>query len=269
MDRIVVLITDPDFVWLVITTALALGSGLLSSWLTYRYITRQQLLEEHQMQAEGERDERVRAELVKWSNDVIAAVDDLHARLGSVLYHNSYLALDPAFVRRADSMWSATYDYYMTSTLFLFGQFLGWLQLLREDVNIEIFDNAEENRSLASAMLNVSKSLGDFPLTHCMGRDAQLFRLQQRAIADLFIVDEGDEHRTLRYHEFTERMAKTEFAVHFQPLTEMLAGVRPDGDCRWQRLEHLYGSIARLQGICQTVLGHHRVASLSIDNPDM
>lgn len=250
------------------TSIIAAVFAVASSWLTYRFVNRREMVESHQFEADAERKERVRSELTKWSNDVNVAVDDLYGRLGAVLHQNGYVALNPAFVRAPNAVWSVTHDYYMTSTLFLFGQFFGWIQLLREDVNYEIFRNAREKKELAEAMLNVTKSLGDYPLTYCMGHDSQVFRLQQRAIAELFTVSNEGTPRMLRYHEFMQRMNEPDFAPHLNPLRELLTNVSPEGDCRWPRLEHLYGSLGTLKAECNDVLGHERILALISEHPE-
>lgn len=251
------------------TSVIAAVFAVASSWATYRFVNRREMLETQIIEQQAERKERVRAELTKWSNDVNVAVDDLYGRLGAVLHQNGYIALDPAYVRAPNAVWSVTHEYYVNSTLFLFGQFFGWIQLLREDVNYEIFRNARENMDLASAMLGVSKSLGDYPLTYCMGHDAQVFRLQQRAIADLFIVTNEGAPRTLRYHEFIARKDDAEFAPHLNPLRELLVGVSPEGDCRWPRIEHLYRTLGELKQHCNAILGHERMLALISDHPEI
>lgn len=251
------------------TTLIAAVFAVVSSWATYRFVNRREMVESHMLEADVERRERVRSELIKWSNDVNVAVDDLYGRLGGILHQNGYIALNSAYVRSPTSVWSVTHEYYINSTLFLFGQFFGWIQLLREDVNYEIFRNARENMDLATAMLGVSKSLGDYPLTYCVGHDAQVFRLQQRAIADLFIVTGEGTPRMLRYHEFISRKDAPDFAPHLDPLRELLVGISPEGDCRWPRIVHLYGTLGELKKHCNSILGHERILAMIADHPEI
>jgi len=268
MDILFGLFTSDNNAFL-FTSIIAAIFAVVSSWLTYRFVNRREMMETRQMDEEAAREDRVRTELVKWSNDVNVAVDDLYGRLGAILHQSGYVALNPAFVRAPNAVWSVTHDYYMTSTLFLFGQFFGWIQLLREDVNYEVFRNARERKELAEAILSVTKSLGDYPLTHCMGHDAQVFRLQQRAIAELFMTENDGTPRTLRYHEFVQRKDEADFAPHLNPLRELLTGVTPDSDCRWPRLEHLYGTLGTLKQECNDALGHDRILALMSDNPEL
>lgn len=268
MDILVGLFTADNNAFL-FTSIIAAVFAVVSSWATYRFVNRREMVETRILEADAERQERVRTELIKWSNDVNVAVDDLYGRLGAILNQNGWVALNPAFVRSPTAVWSVTHEYYMNSTLFLFGQFFGWIQLLREDVNYEIFRNARENSDFISALLGVSKSLGDYPLTYCMGHDAQVFRLQQRAIADLFIVSGDGTPRMLRYHEFISKKDEADFAPHLDPLRELLVGISPEGDCRWPRIEHLFGTIGALKTQCNQILGHERILAMISDHPEI
>lgn len=142
---------------------------------------------ERQYEAGRGRNERLRTEILRWSNPILAAVTDLHARLANILKDQGHDALrqqpDTAPVRAG---WSISYGYFMPSTLFLFAQYFYWVHRLKAEISFELFETQDEKDQFLAHVHAVGKALGDWPLTgfaHDVG-DRQVFTLQQRGIAE-------------------------------------------------------------------------------------
>src|SRR4051794_8965083 len=94
--------------WLLLSTVVALLAGFLSSWLTYRFVKRQEIADtisaeiEKQrrsavIETEQEKQERIRQEIIRWANPILGAVTDLEARLRNILDDDGYLALSQSY----------------------------------------------------------------------------------------------------------------------------------------------------------------------------
>jgi len=127
--------------------------------------------------------------------------------------------------------------------------------MLEETLSFELFNSQAEKDRLFGALRNVSKALGSYPPDYsCSGPDVQVFRLQQRALGELIIRRENDKDRSWTYPEFVDAMKKREVSDHFTSLRQLLEGVRPNDDCRWQRLIATNRALQELATVCRDLL---------------
>jgi hypothetical protein len=115
--------------WLLLSTVIALIAGFLSSWLTYRYVKRQEiaytvnkeiekLRSQAVMETEQEQQERIRQEIIRWSNPILGALKELKRRLRNILEDDGHLALSESYKLHINPNWSITHEHFMNSTLF-------------------------------------------------------------------------------------------------------------------------------------------------------
>jgi hypothetical protein len=252
--------------WLLLSTTAALASGFLSTWLAYRFIKLREInetaLSELRKQAEmsrlaaiHEREERVRREVTRWANPILEAVKGLSARLGNILNHNSYLALGGEYQEGQIAGWSATHDYFLHSTMFLFGQYFAWTRLVAEELNFELFEHQEAPEKFFETLDEVRKALGRWPLAdRCSGKDIQVFTLQQRAIGELLIVCEGETRKCMGYRKFLSLVHDAEFEMHLKPLRSLLEATYPDNQCVWSRLQRTMDALIEVEKWCDQLL---------------
>ncbi len=233
--------------WLIISAIVAIVSGVITSWLTYRF-KRQEIIDntiatieikqrELSLQTVQSKDDRVRQEIVRWANPILGAVGELINRLDNILERKGYLALDEACKKHLDPSWSISYDYLMNSSIYLFGQYFAWVRMLQEELNFELFQSQQEKDKFFKLIAEVSDTLASYPPKkyECSGKDTQVFRLQQRAIGELLIYQK--EHRScLSYPAFLQKMNDEEFSQHLKPLKALFEGLTPKDECRWKRL---------------------------------
>ena len=81
------------------------------------------------------RGDRIRTEILRWSNPILGAVTDLRARLVNILKDKAHLALRRTRPSELSDDWSITYEYFMPSTLFLFAQYFHWVQRLKVEMS--------------------------------------------------------------------------------------------------------------------------------------
>jgi hypothetical protein len=244
-----------SLIWLLLTTIVALISGFVSSWLYYIFIRRKELEETKKLELEQSKKERIASEIIKWANPIHLAVQGLCYRLRIILHKGGYVALKGEF---SHPQWSIKYEYYMNSTLFFFGRYFAMIELLKEELNIEIFHSHKEKDEFFLTIIDVGKTLNKYPPGYsCNGQDIQIFSLQQTAIGEVMIKRDGNQKRCMNYVEFLEAMKNPDFFVYFLPLKNLIDGIdrdKPDHDCRWKRLLKLHEKLIQLNSICEKKL---------------
>ena len=275
MDWLTRAFAEHSVAWIILSAVVGLVSGAVSAWITYQ-LKRKELIEtaqlkqkeivatmlgdievQHQIQAglqEKERNDRVREQIIQWANPILRAVEDLDHRLENIL-NNGYMALNKQGLFPPD--WSITYDYFMSSSLYLFAQYFAWIQMLRELLSFELFQSEHTEVEFFKRIRAVGKPLSDFPfapLNNCNGEDRQLFRLQQRVIGELLILRDSNSPRCMSYPDFLEKLNEPSFEHHLEPLRVLLENVIPGDNCRWIRLKETRKALRNLMEYCQQVL---------------
>jgi len=256
-------------IWLLITTVVALVAGGVSGWASATLRRREA------------KAERIRQEVLVWTNPVLGAVRSLESRLGNILSKKLYLGLDPDQAheeRPVGSDWSMDYEYVMESTLFLFAEYFAWIRLLQERLSFELFESEATRARFDAAIWDVSNEIGNLPLPakfikelpeKLVGKqkdghedkDAQVFVLQQRAIGEFLIDREAGTPRVRGYPEFLEARERDErFNRALAPLVTLLQGVNPCTTKRWRRLKATLGALGKLKHECDQVLGGRQPA---------
>lgn len=117
------------------------------------------------------------------------------------------------------------------STLWLLGQYLGWVEILRKEAQFLDFGTRKRNRALQEALGKVAAELA----TDTGGRRFAVFRTEQRGIGELMIAepDEADTSSrttTLGYAEFVQRFDKPAFQQRFSRLRTELEAIAREKD---------------------------------------
>jgi len=256
---------ENSIAWIAITTIAALIGGFASSWLTYRYVKRQEIVdtviaeldktrEVSKIEEERGRNERVRKEVVRWANPILETETSLQGRLHNILEQGGDQPLASNY--RPNPNWSISHEYFLNSTLFLFGQYFSWIQMLKEELNFELFQSQEKKDELFEKIQKVSDALANFPPDYeCEGADVQVFELQQRAMGELIMERRADGSRTvMSYPDFVKKLDDPAFRKHFEPLKVLLKDIKQEDQCRWKRIAQTRDALADLQKSCQNLL---------------
>jgi hypothetical protein len=195
--------------------------------------------------------DRIRREIVAWANPIQDAAISLERRLANILEDEGYKALQPGYTT-AD--WSITYDYFLSSTMFLFGQYFCWIQMLRLELNFELFRTQKEKVALFDKIDEVSKALGNYPPAYSgTGNDTQVFRLQQRGVGELLARRTEGKRACQTYSRFTAKISGAEYQAMFNAVFLLVDRVGP-GEKRWKRLEATHTALKDLIANCGEVL---------------
>lgn len=178
---------------------------------------------------------RAHDEVIRWGTPILEAIETLRHRLDNILDKGGDVALSSG--NRLDPSWSMTFDYQMTSSLFLFAQYFSWVQQLRESASLELFGSSEERTGLLAAFFDTSWPLTVWPprdpLQRCSTRDAQVFALQQRAIGEAVLIDVDGKRRCMTFYEFERK--RDDLKGCLAPLRNLLEDLGQN-DCRRDRL---------------------------------
>ena len=224
--------------------------------LELQTIKDQQIAEfKSQLQTQDASKERIRAEVVRWANPILGAVDTLDSRLANILEKKKkgYLALRKNF---SHPKWSITYDYFMSSSLYSFAIYFSWVNMLRETMSFELFRSQQEKDDFITAIDAVSSALRAYPPKKysCEGPDVQVFAMQQQAIGEAMVHSTGERPSCMSYNEFLTTLEEPHFAERLVPLRALLDEVTPQDECRWKRLEATHSALRALRIYCRQLL---------------
>ncbi len=204
-----------------ISAAVALGSAALTALLGARAAK-----ERLQLQAEIEEQRAARAKQEERQNlmnrvrdPVLWAAFDLQSRIYNIVAQR----LLHVYLIRGTAEQRA---YVQRNTLFLFGQYLAWMEIIRRGVHFLDLGDKRENREVVNQFSKISSILNSdgFPdMLFC------IFRGDQRAIGEIMIdAPANGELSCIGYAEFCVKSdTDLSFAQWFIPLSrdiDMLAG---------------------------------------------
>lgn len=163
------------------------------------------------------------AVVARYSRPLIQAAFELQSRLYNIgrlgLFTRAWLGDDPD--RRV---------YAETSTLWLIGQYLGWMEILRREVQFLELGDIRQTRQLRDRLLKVRDLLATDRFSD---RRFQVNRSDQRAIGELMIIRRRGDKETRSdcrgYAEFIEALRDREFDAWFKSLRQSIAETIGDG----------------------------------------
>lgn len=109
-------------------------------------------------------------------------------------------------------------DYVRRSTVFVLAEYLGWVEILRGDVQFLDLGKSGTNRSVMTQISRIQQFLNRID-PH--SNELRVFRAHQRAIGEVMVLADGGpgRRRCLGYAEFCARLEDDpRFAYWFEPL---------------------------------------------------
>jgi hypothetical protein len=167
------------------------------------------------LKAKRERRLEVEELHARYRDGVLRSAYDLQSRLYNIL--NGFLQ---TYHGRSDG----DRRYAEESTLWLIGQYLGWVEAVRRDAQFLDTGSVRSARRLELALGQVTWAFATD--RSIQDRRLIIFRVDQRAIGELMIDEEAsqDGHsRCIRYIDFRHRLAEDEFSSRFDPLRANVA----------------------------------------------
>jgi hypothetical protein len=107
----------------------------------------------------------------------------------------------------------------LRTTLFRLGQYFGWTEILRRDIQFLSFPEDEETRRVGRLQSEIAKAF----LSHSYGPALMIWKDEQRAIGERMIVEEHGNVMCMGYATFSDRCDEL-----FAPWLERLRAELPD-----------------------------------------
>ncbi|MGW5637986.1 hypothetical protein [Streptomyces sp. NPDC003832] len=167
------------------------------------------------------------------------AAFDLQSRLHNVLGRR-YFELFLTGGSRQDA------ELARRSTVFVVAEYLGWVEILRRDVQFLDLGRTEPNRKVMTQLSRISETFGKSP---AHSGEFSLFRIQQRAIGAVMIHPESapGHRRCLDYPEFCARLDTDDrFGAWFSQLLQDVDAVAADITAGEARLATLQRQLVEL-----------------------
>jgi hypothetical protein len=170
-----------------VIASIALLSSLLSASLALWGQARTQRVTAHR---------EAEAVLRKYREPLVGAAYELQSRLYNILE----LEFMEKYFTGGDE-WQRTYA--RENTLYVVGQYFGWSEILRREIQLLAFSDSEQTRSVAKRQRSIVEIFQDDD--EALGSPFLLWRGEQRAIGELMIDPSGGEPRCLGYATFLDR----------------------------------------------------------------
>jgi hypothetical protein len=247
-----------------ITGGISVITSLLLARLKFQFVRRPELAEEVTNQLDLERgkreldrEERVRQQVILWAHPISETSNDLIYRLTNIYDNDGHVALSRVWDSIRPSDWSATHDYFLESTMYLFGRYFACIELLRSNLGLDFYPSQTDKDLLFDKFQRVTSALSRYPAVfnenNCPGGDRQVFLLEQRAIGEAFV-----DSATGRPISYSEYLSKTwMFNRRTEPLRQLLLDLSPEPhcNCRWLRIDSVRPCLREVQLECERLIG--------------
>ncbi|MGJ0329886.1 hypothetical protein NG755_09270 [Aliarcobacter cryaerophilus] len=192
---------------------------------------------------EKENFDRKLEEIKKWTNPILSSVNGVTGRLKHIIEQEGYLELDKEH---------EGYEYYYLSTLYYFAQYLCWIQILKEEINYEIFDENKKETPFFKAIKDVNIEIREYDKNIDFNkRGNPIYSLQQREIAELMKNESG---MCIGYYEFNNRLSNdNSFKKILRPINNLICEIKPNSK-EFERLKNILEKIILLKKECQNIL---------------
>lgn len=200
--------------------------------------------EKIQLQQEKESSDRKLEEIRKWTNPILSSVNGLIGRLNHIIKEKGYIELDNSH---------DGYKYYFPTTVYYFAQYLCWIQILKEEINYEIFDEDDKRSTFFQAIKDVNIAIREYNSSFDFNdRGHPIYSLQQREISEIMRVE--GTNRCIGYSTFSHNFSKEEgFLRVLEPINNLFEKLNLDSK-EFKRIEIVLDKLLKLQKECKIVL---------------
>lgn len=173
-----------------------------------------------------------RKTLETYREPLLGAAYELQARLHNVL-RNDFVA-NYIIAGKAGKP-----DAALTSTLYVFAQFFGWLEIIRQEIQFLRFGRDAETREVARVLRDIVETF----LSEDYGPQFMIWRVEQRGLGERMIAETEGRPTCLGYASFLDRRPTME--EWLAPLERDLRALGDEGRARLTHLQHLLLQLVR------------------------
>jgi hypothetical protein len=142
-------------------------------------------------------------------------------------------------VRNEDAHWFETDEYYRISTLYVFGEHLGWMRVIERRFGFVPIEAMRRGRAFTTRLYGIVRALSSFAYfreyqSADVGTSA-VPRLMLTAIGE--VMTAADHESVIEFTEFVTRYVNDpQFARWFAELDQFLRRAHPDDPLTWDRV---------------------------------
>jgi hypothetical protein len=172
----------------------------------------------------------------RYRDPLLNAAFDLQSRLFNIV-HKRFL------IRYADKD-EASRRYAAESTLYVLAEYLGWVEIIRREIQFLDLGDQEANQRWLGALERVRDVLASDDIDAAF----RLFRAEQRAIGEIMLMSPQNGDGTPRllcvgYASFTKRLTDPDFGRWFEKLRADLALLSAEADAHLERAVQLHNAL--------------------------
>lgn len=224
----------------VLTAIIAAIVAVVSAMITIYGQTRVTRLSDRltkQREAES-RETQTAALMAKYRDPLLRSAIDLQSRLYNIhrqrffenVYHRS----------------PAGQEYAVNNTLYVIAEYLGWVEILRKEVQFLDLGDLDRNRQLSELLAAINKAFGH----HRGGETFQLFNGEQRAIGEIMMIPRSPQNAIgydcIGYASFVQKLNDPDFASWFTKLRNDLDAIGKTPNVKIERIAILHGRLIDL-----------------------
>jgi|SRR5579863_3017695 len=174
-----------------------------------------------------------RRRLETYRDPLLTAAYELQARLHNIVCHRFVedFVFDDEGVEKQDAA--------IQTTLYVFGQFLAWREIIRRDVQFLRFASGSETRSVQRMLRDITETF----LTKDLGHQFMIWRVEQEGFGAAMIDDHADHPACISYHTFLGRRGTMDYWL--VPLERDLKTIDADGIVRLAALQNQLLALVR------------------------
>jgi len=179
--------------------------------------------ERHRREELINREFRAEDVLARYREPLAVAAFDLQSRLYNILRLEFFAKFGDPHARSETAL---------RTTLFRLGQYFGWSEILRREIQFLSFRDVKETREVANLQYEVAKAF----LSDEYGEPIMIWFDEQRALGELMIDKEHDPPLTMGYAAFGKCCDDGAFAIWLGRLRTELA--QPEAQARLRDVQH-------------------------------
>jgi hypothetical protein len=226
----------PEIITAIIAAVVAVTSAIISIYGQSR-VTK--LADRLAKQREAESRESQTAALIsKYRDPLLRSAIDLQSRLWNI-HHNKIL-------QRSNPRALSEQDYLIHNTLYVIAEYLGWVEILRREVQFLDFGDFEMTRRLTEVFVNITQAFN----THRLDPTLQIFNGEQRAIGEIMMIkrsiDRSIGYECIGYATFMKRMSNPEFSRWFVKLKDSLETMVNEPEAGRERIVLIHSKVIDL-----------------------
>lgn len=214
------MLTDTTLIVALISAATAIGAAVFT-------FVGQRRLEQLKHELSSARDaeekkDRAATTLAKFRDPLLRSAHSLQSRCFNIVQQG--------FLRIYYNKSDRDREYASRHTMFVFAEFLGWVEVLRRDVQFLDLGDKDDTRQLQRLLAEISSTL----LTDALPPSFRIFSGEQRAIGELMLVErargQGANFDCIGFAEFASLLEEPDFFYWFGRLDESISKASASND---------------------------------------